>query len=142
MVDGGAGQLGVAREVLTQYGLHEVELIGLAKREEIIFREHGQAPLSLPGGSEALRLLQRVRDEAHRFAITYHRLLRDQRTTASLLDRIPGIGKVKKLSLLHHFGSVERIRHASGPELGEVRGLNRRDVVNILNFFEAEAKKS
>jgi excinuclease ABC subunit C len=133
VVDGGAGQLGVAREVLARYGFHETQLIGLAKREETIYREGGI--LNLSHGSEALKLLQRVRDEAHRFAITYHRLLRDRNTTASELDLIPGIGRIKKLSLLHHFGSVARIRAAGAAELAEVRGINKHDVVAIREFF-------
>jgi excinuclease ABC subunit C len=133
MVDGGAGQLGVAREVLAEYGFHKVQLIGLAKREETIHREGGT--ISLSRRSEALKLLQRVRDEAHRFAITYHRLLRDRRTTASELDNIPGIGPTKKLALLHRFGSVEQIRKASAEELAEVRGLTRHDLVAIREYF-------
>ena len=133
VVDGGAGQLGVAREVLAQFGFHETQLIGLAKREETIHREGGT--LNLSRSSEALKLLQRVRDEAHRFAITYHRLLRDKNTTASELDLIPGIGQIKKLSLLHHFGSVARIRVAGAEALAEVRGINRHDVVAIREFF-------
>jgi excinuclease ABC subunit C len=133
VVDGGAGQLGVAREVLAGYGFHDTQLIGLAKREETIHREGGT--LNLTRGSEALKLLQRVRDEAHRFAITYHRLLRDRKTTASELDLIPGIGQIKKLSLLHHFGSVARIRAADSAELSEVRGINKHDVVTIRVFF-------
>ncbi len=133
VVDGGAGQLSVARQVLARYGFHETQLIGLAKREETIHRESGT--LNLARSSEALKLLQRVRDEAHRFAITYHRLLRDRNTTASELDLIPGIGRVKKLSLLHHFGSVARIRAADTAELAEVRGINKHDVVAIREFF-------
>ena len=137
MVDGGAGQLSVARDVLRTYGFHDTQLIGLAKREETIHREGGT--ISLSRRSEALKLLQRVRDEAHRFAITYHRLLRDRRTTASELDNIPGIGPTKKLSLLHHFGSVERIRLASAEELAEVRGLTRHDLVAIREYFAARS---
>ncbi|RKZ18361.1 excinuclease ABC subunit C [bacterium] len=133
VVDGGAGQLGVAREVLGRYGFHGTQLIGLAKKQETIHREGGT--LNLSRRSEALKLLQRVRDEAHRFAITYHRLVRDKGTLTSELDLIPGIGRVKKLSLLHHFGSVTRIREASADELGEVRGLNRHDVVAVQTYF-------
>ena len=138
MVDGGAGQLAVAREVLAAHGFHGTQLIGLAKREETIHREGGT--LSLGRRSEALKLLQRVRDEAHRFAITYHRLLRDRRTTASELDNIPGIGPAKKLALLHHFGSVERIRRADAGQLAEVRGLNRHDLVAIREYFTARGR--
>jgi len=136
VVDGGIGQLSAAREVLAGFGLHEVQLIGLAKREETIVRENGE--IRLPRSSEALKLLQRVRDEAHRFAITYHRLLRDRKTTASELDRIPGIGEVKKLSLLHHFGSVARIKKATAEELARVRLINRHDVVAIRMYFHNE----
>ncbi len=140
MVDGGAGQLGVARRVLTRHGFHATQLVGLAKREELVHVEGGGPPVRLPRGGEALRLLQRVRDEAHRFAISYHRLLRDQRTTASVLDAIPGIGRVKKLSLLHRFGSVAEIARADAAQLRQVRGLNRHDVQAILGFFAARGK--
>lgn len=133
VVDGGIGQLSAARAVLAEFGLHEVQLIGLAKREETIVRETGE--IKLPRNSEALKLLQRLRDEAHRFAITYHRLLRDKHTTASELDLIPGIGQVKKLSLLHHFGSVEQIKKANPEQLAEVRLINRHDVVAIREYF-------
>jgi excinuclease ABC subunit C len=133
VVDGGVGQLSAARRVLAEFGLHEVQLIGLAKREETIVREVGE--IRLPRNSEALKLLQRLRDEAHRFAITYHRLLRDRRTTASELDNIPGIGPTKKLAMLHRFGSVEQIRKASAEELAEVRGLTRHDLVAIREYF-------
>ncbi len=137
MVDGGAGQLSAARGVLAMHGLHETQLIGLAKKQETIYRESGT--INLPRNSEALKLLQRVRDEAHRFAITYHRLVRDRRTTASELDLIPGIGHLKKLSLLHHFGSVKQIRMATGETLGQVRSINQHDVVSILAYFDQNA---
>ncbi len=133
VVDGGKGQLSAARAILTNYGLHTTQLIGLAKREETIVRESGS--INLPRNSEALKLLQRVRDEAHRFAITYHRLVRDRKTVASVLDQIPGIGPTKKLSLLHHFGSVAMISQAKSEELAEVRGINKHDVVVIREFF-------
>jgi len=139
VVDGGVGQLGRARAVLARHGFGDTDLIGLAKRDEVIVRETGE--LKLPRRSPALKLLQRVRDEAHRFAITYHRLLRDQRTTASELDLIPGIGRIKKLSLLHHFGSVEALREAGPEQLSEVRGLGRQDAVNILTYFEEQRQR-
>lgn len=139
VVDGGVGQLGRARAVLARHGFGDTDLIGLAKRDEVIVRETGE--LKLSRRSPALKLLQRVRDEAHRFAITYHRLLRDQRTTASELDLIPGIGRIKKLSLLHHFGSVEALREAGPAQLSEVRGLGRQDAINILTFFEERRQR-
>jgi excinuclease ABC subunit C len=138
VVDGGSGQLAVARRVLATHGFGNAQLIGLAKREETIHREGEE--LRLPRSSGALKLLQRVRDEAHRFAITYHRLLRDRRTEASVLDRIPGIGQVKKLSLLHHFGSVAAIAAASAQELAAVRGIGPHDAASILTFFEQQAQ--
>lgn len=140
VVDGGIGQLGRARAVLARHGFGDTDLIGLAKREETIVRETGEVKLARR--HPALKLLQRVRDEAHRFAITYHRLLRDRRTTASELDRIPGIGQMKKLSLLHHFGSVEAIREARAEDLADVRGLGRQDAINILTYFEEQRKRS
>jgi len=133
LVDGGKGQLSAARTVLANFGLHTTQLIGLAKREETIVSENGS--INLPRNSEALKLLQHVRDEAHRFAITYHRLIRDRKTVASVLDQIPGIGPTKKLSLLHHFGSVAMISKATGEELSEVRGINKHDIVVIREFF-------
>ncbi|MDX2472234.1 MAG: excinuclease ABC subunit UvrC [Candidatus Krumholzibacteria bacterium] len=135
VVDGGAGQLSMARQVLAKFGLHSTQLIGLAKREETIHREGGTIQLSKR--NEALKLLVRVRDEAHRFAITYHRLLRDKRTTHSELDLIPGIGRIKKLSLLHRFGSVAQIRLATPEDIGAVHGINRHDVVAIGEYFAA-----
>ncbi len=136
MVDGGAGQLSAARRVLAAHDLPKTQLIGLAKREETIYRENGT--ISLSRNSEALKLLIRVRNEAHRFAITYHRLVRDRKTTASELDLIPGIGNIKKLSLLHHFGSVKQIRQAEAQALAEVRGINQHDVIAILKYFETK----
>jgi len=141
MVDGGPGQLSAARGILTELGLHGVELIGLAKREEEIHRERVPSPVCLPRTSPALQLLQQVRDEAHRFAITYHRLLRDQKTTGSVLDKVPGIGRVKKLALLHHFPSVDAIRAASAGELADVRGINTSDVERLLIFFAQEQRR-
>jgi len=140
VVDVGAGQLSMARKVLSGYGLHATQLIGLAKREETIHREGGTIQLSRR--SEALKLLIRVRNEAHRFAITYHRLLRDRHTTRSELDLIPGIGRVKKLSLLHRFGSVAQIRLATAAALSDVHGINRHDVVAIQEYFAARPTTS
>ncbi len=138
IVDGGPGQLSAAREALTALGLHGIELVGLAKREEIIHRERGRPPVKLPRTSPALQLLQRARDEAHRFAITYHRLLRGKASRESVLDRIPGIGRVKKLALLHHFDSVDAIRAADAETLSEVRGLHKGDVERIIHFFATD----
>lgn len=141
IIDGGPGQLSAARAALTELGLHEIELVGLAKREEIIHRERGLPPVKLPRTSPALQLLQRARDEAHRFAITYHRLLRGRSTHESVLDLIPGIGRVKKLALLHHFDSVDAIRAADTEALSAVRGLHKGDVERIVHFFATEERR-
>ncbi|MDO9348774.1 MAG: excinuclease ABC subunit UvrC, partial [Anaerolineales bacterium] len=124
IVDGGKGQLGRAVAVLEKYGLTEkVPVIGLAKQEEEIFFPHKSEPLRLPRHAQALYLVQRIRDEAHRFAITAHRKRRAKQGIASALDSIPGIGPARRKSLLKHFGSVDKIRDASVIELAAVPGI-------------------
>jgi excinuclease ABC subunit C len=115
LIDGGKGQLSAVMATLQELGLTSLALASLAKQEEEVYR---------PGCETPIRLLQRVRDEAHRFAITYHKSLRDKRVIASGLDRIPGIGPAKKKLLLKHFGSVKRIREASVAELTALPGIN------------------
>jgi excinuclease ABC subunit C len=125
IVDGGKGQLGRAVDVLGKYDLVDrVPVVGLAKQEEEIFFPHRSKPLVLPPHSQGLYLVQRVRDEAHRFAITSHRARRSKQGMASALDSIPGIGPAKRKSLLKHFGSVDKIRVASLEELTAVPGIN------------------
>ncbi|RME55230.1 MAG: excinuclease ABC subunit UvrC, partial [Caldilineae bacterium] len=128
IVDGGKGQLGVAVEVLKEFDLLEiVPVVGLAKREEEIFAPGRSRPIWLKRGSPALHLVQRIRDEAHRFAITYHRNLRSKRQIRSKLDDVPGIGPARRKALLQFFGGdIERIRQASLEELLAVPGMNRR----------------
>ncbi|MGC8838047.1 MAG: excinuclease ABC subunit UvrC [Anaerolineae bacterium] len=126
LVDGGKGQLGVALEVLEEFGLQErVHAVALAKEREELFLPGRPEPVRLPEGSQALFLLQRVRDEAHRFAVTYHRDLRTRRTLASVLDEIPGIGPERRKRLLRQFGSLEAIRAASEEDLATVPGISR-----------------
>jgi excinuclease ABC subunit C len=127
MVDGGKGQLGVALEVLDEFGLREVvPAIGLAKQEEEVFVPGRSEPLRLPRSSEGLYLLQRIRDEAHRFAVSYHRQVRGRQTVISQLDGVPGIGARRRSALLRQFGSVEAIRAASVEELAAVPGMTRK----------------
>lgn len=126
IVDGGKGQLGVAMEVLAEFGLTEVvPVIGLAKQREEIFLPGRSEPILLPAGSQGLFLIQRIRDEAHRFAITAHRARRSKASVASELDAIPGIGPARRRALLKHFGSLEAIRQASLEELAAVPGMTR-----------------
>jgi excinuclease ABC subunit C len=128
IVDGGKGQLNVAVEVLQEFDLFDkVPVVGLAKREEEIFAPGQPQPIWLPRGSQALFLVQRVRDETHRFAITYHRKLRSQGQTRSQLEEIPGIGPSRRKALLLFFGGdLEKIRQASLEELLSVPGMNRK----------------
>ena len=123
VIDGGKGQLNKAVEVMDELGVDGVATIALAKRMEEIYLPGEQHPVVIPRGSEALYLLQSIRDEAHRFAISYHRLKRGKRMTRSALDGIPGLGDTRRKKLLKHFGSVKRIRDASVDELASVQGI-------------------
>jgi excinuclease ABC subunit C len=124
VVDGGPGQVGVATEVLRQFALEgRIPVIGLAKQREEVFLPGRSAPLVLPRGSEALLLLQYVRDEAHRFAITHHRTRRHRAGVASQLDSIPGVGPARRAALLRAFGSIDAIRAASVEQLAAVPGI-------------------
>ncbi|MYE32955.1 MAG: excinuclease ABC subunit C, partial [Chloroflexi bacterium] len=126
VIDGGKGQLGAALDVMRDLALGEVPVCGLAKREEEVFVADVDDPIVLPRTSEALYLLQRVRDEAHRFAITYHRTLRGKQTRRSALDAVPGVGPKRKRALLRKFGSVKAIRGASVEEIADVDGFSER----------------
>jgi excinuclease ABC subunit C len=128
IVDGGKGQLNIAIDVLQEFGLSEsVPVVGLAKREEELFLPGRSDSIWLKRGSQALHLVQRVRDEAHRFAITYHRNLRGHSQIRSQLDEIPGIGPSRKKALLQYFGGdIEKIRQASLEELQAVPGMTRK----------------
>ena len=126
IVDGGKGQLGVAVEVLKELGLYEVvPVAGLAKREELLFLPDRPEPVRLPKDSPEMYLVQRVRDEAHRFAVTYQRNLRGKAMTRSRLEEIPGIGMKRRQALLKHFGSIDAIRNASVEEIAAVPGMTR-----------------
>ena len=125
IVDGGKGQLSTAVSVLTELGLADVPLAGLAKRFEELYLPGRSAPIVLPRTSQGLYLVQRLRDEAHRFAITYHRNVRGKRALASVFDEVPGIGPARKKALLKRFGSVRRIREASVDEVAETPGVPR-----------------
>lgn len=135
VIDGGPGQLGAAAEAMTELDLAAIPVIGLAKAFEEIHFLDGRAPLRLSHHSHALHLLQRIRDEAHRFAITYHRSLRSKGSLHSVLEDVPGIGPVRRRALVHAFGSVDGIRKASLEELMAVPGMNRAAAMKIMAFF-------
>ncbi|WP_422443668.1 excinuclease ABC subunit UvrC [Thermoanaerobacterium sp. DL9XJH110] len=135
LIDGGKGQLKYARDALGELNLSHIPTIALAKEFEHIFVEGKDDPIILPRDSEALYLLQRVRDEAHRFAISFHRKLRSKRNLHSVLDDIPGIGKTRRLALLQVFGGIEGIKKASVEELSRVPGMNTKAAQAVYDYF-------
>jgi excinuclease ABC subunit C len=130
LVDGGKGQLQAALDALPDL-TQPVELAALAKEHEHLFRPGESEPIVLPRDAAALHLLQRIRDEAHRFAVSYHRRLRDEEGRRSLLDEIPGIGPRRRKNLLKHFGSIAGIRAASLEELARVPGMTKRAALAV-----------
>lgn len=137
IVDGGKGQLGRAVEVLKQFNLFgKFKLVGLAKQEEELFFPNQPDSLKLPRKSQGLYLIQRIRDEAHRFAITAHRKRRSSIGLASQLDKVPGIGPQRRRTLLTHFGSIENILNAADEDLLNLPGINPGVVESIRNYLE------
>ena len=124
LLDGGRGQLNAALGVARELGLHTLPMVSLAKEEELVFHPSWSAPIVLPERSRARQLLQQIRDEAHRFAITYHRALRGKSAIRSLLDDVPGIGAKRRRALLTRFGSLRRLREASIDELRQAAGIS------------------
>ncbi|MCQ1953454.1 excinuclease ABC subunit UvrC [Arthrobacter sp. zg-Y238] len=131
VVDGGQPQVAAASKALADLGITDVQVVGLAKRLEEVWVPDSDFPVILPRASEALFLLQRVRDEAHRFAITFHRQKRGKSMTASLLDDVPGLGPSKRQALLKHFGSVKKLRAATEEELLAVPGIGPAMAANL-----------
>jgi len=139
VVDGGAAQVNAARAVLDELGVTDVAVIGLAKRLEEVWVPAEPDPLILARNSEGLYLLQRVRDEAHRFAISYHRSKRSKRMTASALDSVRGLGDTRRKALVTHFGSVARLRQASVEEITAVPGIGAATAAAVLDALGAAA---
>jgi len=137
LIDGGKGQLGVAHAELKKLGLSELAVIGLAKEFEEIYRPGESEPLRLSHDTGALKLLQRVRDESHRFANTYNAKLRLKRISESLLDEFPGIGEARKAALLKKFGSVHRLRLATLEDIQQVTGFGGKAATELKAFLEA-----
>ncbi len=136
IVDGGKGQLSSACRELQRLGLHDLPIIGLAKEHEEIYRPGRALPLQLPVDSGALRLLQRIRDEAHRFANAYHQLLMKKRIGESILDDCPGVSQNRKNLLLRRFGSVNRLRKASVEEIGATEGIGPKLAQEVHRFLQ------
>src|SRR5215210_5698300 len=139
IVDGGKGQLSSACKELQRLGLHDLPIIGLAKEFEENYRPATPLPMRLPEDSGALRLLQRIRDEAHRVANSYHQLLMKKRIAESILDDCPGVSQNRKQALLRRFGSVERIRKASAEEVAATEGIGPRLAEQIVEFLKKRA---
>ncbi|MES2307576.1 MAG: excinuclease ABC subunit UvrC [Verrucomicrobiota bacterium] len=142
IVDGGKGQLSSAVEELKQLNLTQIPIIGLAKENEEIYLPARSFPIILPKSSGALKLLQRIRDEAHRFANKYNELLYRQKMTESLLDDCPGISAHRKKLLLSHFGSVERIKKATAKEIAGVAGIGSKTAQTLFDFFHSKKESS
>ena len=152
VIDGGKGQLSVVHEVLRELKVDSVDLVSLAKArsgrqahvteqtKERIFRPGSSIPIILDQRSPEMRLLVRIRDEAHRFAITYHRRLRAKAQVSSMLELVPGIGRRKSMELLRSFGSVAGVREASSEDLGRVKGMNSELVERLIEFLENQGR--
>ncbi|MCF8011218.1 MAG: excinuclease ABC subunit UvrC [Clostridiales bacterium] len=135
LIDGGKGQLSAAALVMREKGYGDIPVFGLAKEEELIFIPESPEPVYLERMSGALHMVQRLRDEAHRFAVTYHRRIRDKKTLRSLLDEVDGIGPGRRKALIEAFGSIEKVKNASVDELAGVAGMNNKAAEAVYNFF-------
>jgi excinuclease ABC subunit C len=139
VLDGGRGQLNVGIKALEAIGLDYIPIAALAKRAEEVYLPERLQPLVLDMGSPALQALQKMRDEAHRFAITYHKKLRSRRAIASVLDQIPGVGPTLRTSLLRTLGSAKGVRQASVAELASVPKVTPKLAQRIYDFFHPPA---
>ena len=137
LIDGGKGQLNAALGELEQLGVTNVPAIGLAKEFEEIHRANGEPPLRLGLDHNALKLLQRVRDESHRFANSFNAELRLKKISESLLDEFSGVGERRKAQLLKHFGSLQRLREAGVIEIAEVPGFGLKTAQSLRRFLDA-----
>ena len=137
LIDGGKGQLAAAYQALEELGLANLVAVGIAKKEELIFTRDHVDPIALPANSPSLLLIQRIRDEAHRFAVTFHRASRTKRDLRSELDQIGGVGPRRRKALLTAFGSVAGVRRANREELVAVVGATCADA--DLAYFASQA---
>jgi excinuclease ABC subunit C len=135
MVDGGKGQLMAALRALWQLEIRDLRVIGLAKQMEEIHVSDQMQPIRLPRNSPALHLIQRLRDEAHRFANSYHQKLRQRRVQESVLDEFPGLGEKRKLALLQHFGTIQRLREATAENIAKVNGIGPKMAAALQEFL-------
>jgi excinuclease ABC subunit C len=138
VIDGGKGHLNSAYEIMKKEGFEEVALISIAKQFEFLYTLDSKDPIILPENSKALHLLKKIRDEAHRFAITYHRKLHTELMSQSILDQIDGVGEKRKMELFRHFSSIDQIRKASPEEIAKLRGFNRQVAMRVLAYLRED----
>jgi excinuclease ABC subunit C len=141
VIDGGKGQLGMACGVLEKLDLTHIPIIGLAKEFEEIFIPNSSRPIIIPKNNKALHLLQQVRDESHRFAITFHRQLRANAFTKSILDEIPGVGKKRKQALLTYFDNLDNIYEADLDDIKNVPSIPEKLAVTIYEVLQDDKQK-
>lgn len=139
IIDGGKGQLSSVKQIFDEMGVNDIDLISLAKREEEVFTVFSNEPVVIPHSDYALRLLQRIRDEAHRFAITYFRSKHLKRNLESTLDNIEGIGKVNKKALLEYFKTLDAIKEATVQELASVKGIGEKRAEKIYEYLRSDS---
>jgi excinuclease ABC subunit C len=137
VVDGGKPQVNAASRALAELGVDDVYVVGLAKRLEEVWLPDSDFPVILPRSSQGLYMLQRIRDEAHRFAISFHRQKRGKAMTVSALDSVPGLGESKRKALLAEFGSVRKIKAATAEELMAAKGIGPALAASIVTHFSA-----
>ena len=136
LIDGGKGQLKMALEALEELGLDYLPVVALAKREEILYTRDNTEGIHLDDGSEGLHLVQRIRDEAHRFAQKYHHKLREKRFTGSILEEAPGIGPKRRSALLQEFGSFEKVKEATVEQLAQVDGMSEKAARTLREWLD------
>jgi excinuclease ABC subunit C len=139
VVDGGPPQVAAARQAMDELGLGDIPVAGLAKRLEEVWLPDTEDPVIMSRTSEGLYLLQRLRDEAHRFAITHHRSRRSKSMVESLLDDVAGLGEVRRKTLLRHFGSLKKLRQATVDEVAGLPGFGRRTAESVVQAVNAAA---
>lgn len=136
IIDGGKGQLSAVEEIFKRMNISDIELVSLAKREEEVYTLYSEDSVKISHRDYSLKMLQRIRDEAHRFAITYFRNLHSKNSLSSVLSEIDGIGKAKRIALLERFGTIDKIMSASVEELSQVNGISKKIAKNIKKYFE------
>ena len=136
IIDGGKGQLSAVKSIFDEKGISGIDLISLAKREEEVFTLNSEESVKISHRDYALKTLQRIRDEAHRFAITYFRNIHSKRKLHSVLSEITGVGKVRRIALLEKFGTLDKIINASVEELASVEGISRATAQNIYDYLK------